>query len=436
MAYLPALSGLARSGVTFAGWTPPTFAVRINGTDRTSSVLRDGWAITHRLGSPSVCTFTLDNLTPTIGHDVIIRHSAPGDDLFGGTLLQAEAEIVSPTQVLWHCTATGYAWLLGQFTVTRSFVNTSINTILHHLIADYTDGDFSVGYCPINERVSVDWSAVPLPQALDQLASIVTPAGAWWRVSADKRIDLCAAYPCSDLALGDTTAAHRLRLTKDLTQVRTRTRVTGQRTTVTAAVSPGATEIPVAEIGWFQPATVGLATGEALAGPNDFTYTGILSETGSTVVDYGPGTITGVSGITAPIAEGETVSIVYTYDDTSAQTALAATLGSPSTGIVTHWIHKPELSLVACAAVAEADVTQYGSALTSVEYATSTRGTQIGRVIAAAVTTPVTVSGDFLVQQMTIEPRGRVAGTTVDLWYTLTAGASYRRMNDLLGRIA
>ena len=432
MAYLQALSGIARSGVTYTGWTKPAFVITVGGTTRTTDVLRDGWAITERLNSPSVCTFTLDNVTPTLGSDVKIRYSAADDWLFGGTLLQAEAEVISPSRVLWHCTATGYAWLLGQFVITRAFTNTSINTILATLIADYTAGDFSVGYCPYDDRVSIEFSGTTIPDALSQLAGLVAASGAWWEVTADKRVNLCATYPDGSFSLGNSTQAHALRVMKDLTQVRTRTRVIGVETTVTAAVEPGATTISVGEIGWFQPSQISASSGEALAGVNVVTYTGSSSPDN---VPYGPGTLTGVTGVTEAIAEGDRIAVLYTYDDTTAQTALASVLGSPATGIVTHWITDSTLSLLACKARAQADVTQYGGAVTSVEFDCGARTPRVGRLVAATVSTPVTVSGDFTIQQMTTTPRGVVAGTTVDLNRAIMAGASQAQVNDILRRV-
>ena len=64
MAYLQALSGIARSGVTYASWTHPAFVVTVGGTTR--SIVMDGWAITDQLSAPSVCTFTLDNVAQTV----------------------------------------------------------------------------------------------------------------------------------------------------------------------------------------------------------------------------------------------------------------------------------------------------------------------------------------------------------------------------------
>jgi hypothetical protein len=432
MAYLQALSGIARSGVTYTGWTKPAFVITVGGTTRTTDVLRDGWAITERLNSPSICTFTLDNVTPTLGSDVKIRYSAANDWLFGGTLLQADAEILSPSQIRWHCTATGYAWLLGQFTVNRTFTNVSINTILATLLADYASSDFSAGYCPYDDRVTIEFSRTTLPEAFSQLAGLVAASGAWWEVTADKRVNLCATYPDGSFSLGNSTQAHGLRVTKDLTQVRTRTRVVGVETTVTTAVEAGATSISVAEIGWFQPSTIGAASGEAMVGSNVLTYTGTTSPDNTT---YGPGTITGVTGVSEGIAEGERIAVLYTYDDTIAQTALASTLGSPASGIVTHWITDNTLSLLACKARAQADVTQYGGTVTTVEFECGARTPRVGRLVAASVSTPITVSGNYTIQQMTTTPRGVIAGTTVDLNRSIAAGASQAQVNDILRRV-
>jgi hypothetical protein len=423
MAYLQALSGIARAGVTYSGWVKPSFQATIGGTVRT--LVRDDWSIQHSLGGPSLCEFRVRNFTPTIGHDVKVRYAGGGGDyLFGGTLLQAEAEVLTNTNVEWHCIATGYQWLLGQFLVQGTYRDMAINTILARLVASYASSDFSVGYCPHGDRVTVEFDREPLPQAIAKLASLV-PGGAWWEVTPDKRINLCTTYPDASIALTGSTASRSVRLHKDLTQARTRTRVVGIGTTVTAAVEPGATSISVAEIGWF-------TSGEALAGTNDLDYTGVSSPDN---VSYGPGTITGVTGVLEPIAEGDSISVVGTYDDTTAQTAMASTLGSPASGIITHWIADPTLSKEACLARAQADVTKYSAAIETVQYSQSLREARVGRLVAASVSSPLTISGNYQIQNLHITPRGKVEGTKLDLDYAVSASAHNQRATGLLARI-
>lgn len=435
MAYLQALAGIARSGVTYAGWVHPSFVITLGATTRTSSILRSGWMIAERMGAPATCAFTLHGVTPTMGHDVKVRYAGGSDYLFGGTLLQAEAEVLGPNEVFWHCMATGYQWLLGHFTAEKSYTNTSINTILADLVATFTDGDFRVGYCPVAERVSVDFARTPLPQAFDTLAQLVPGGGAWWEVTPEKVINLCGTYPDTDRTLADGSDVRSVRLVHDMTQARTRTRVIGRDTTTTAAADVGATSIAVSEIGWFSLGTIGAASGEALIGTNVITYTGIASDTGVTSVDYGPGTLTGVTGVVAGIPEGERVAIVYTHDDLTAQSDMAAALGSPSSGIITYWIEDRSLSLSACKARAEADVAQFGAAVAAVEYHTDDRQTRIGRIVAASVTTPVAIAGDYRIQQVTTTPRGTIHGSTVELDRAIVAGAAGRQVSDFLQRI-
>lgn len=430
MAYLQALSGIARAGVTYAGWVEPTFVVTIGGVNRTAKVELGGWSVTARLGAPSVCTFTVKNLTPTLGKDVKVRYAGGnGDDLFGGTLLQAEAEVVSPSLTYWHCVATGYQWKLGLWPVQRAFTATAINTILANLLADYTNREFRVGYCPLDERVTIEFNRDTLSSAIAKLASLAS-AGAFWRVLPDKTVDICAAYPVQDIGFTNATAALGLRYSKDLTQVRTKTRVVGIGTTVTAAVAPGATTIPVAEVGWFDLGDISASSGEAICGANDLTYTG---RTPSNV--GGPGTLTGVAGITSPIAEGDTISVCYSHEDATAAAAMAALLTTPSDGVLTHWVSDSALSLNACKIRAEADIALYSSDITTIEFGTGGRNVGVGQLVAASVTSPVSISGDYLVQQVVTTPFGPIKGTSVPLNRRLTGALALRRLGDILARI-
>lgn len=143
MAYLQARAGIARSGVTYAGWTPPAVKVTINGTDRTSSVLAEEWAITLRRDAPPSFTFRVKDFTPTLWHDVVVYYATPNDYLFAGTLLQVEAAPVAPNSSVlqWSCMAVGYEWLINRYDkVTKKYLSVGVNTMVGDILATYANG--------------------------------------------------------------------------------------------------------------------------------------------------------------------------------------------------------------------------------------------------------------------------------------------------------
>lgn len=426
MSYLPAISGLARSGVTFGGWARPQVRILIGGVAQV--IAEEGFSIQHRAGGDSSATFTVEGAKPTIGATVVVLRSAASEYLFAGVLLQAEAEIVGDG-VLWHCSASGWRWVMGHYLITRSFVATAINTILATIVADASGGGFLPGYCPYDDRVTVDFSGDDLPSAIDKLAKLAPPSGALWDVGPTKRVSLYATYPAATVNLSGTSEVEITRYREDLSQIRTRAEVVGQATKTTAAAPVGSTTIDVAEIGWFQPSTIGASSGQAVIGPQTITYTSATNANGTT---YGPGTLQGVTGLIDAVAEGDAVATLYTANNTSAQTALAALIGG--SGVVTVRTVDASLSLVACKARAEADVAQFGSALVSLDYRVLARRLRIGQIISVSLASPFALSSSFVVSQFTVDPIGIVGGDVADLLTSVSTGVQFRRLGDVIAK--
>jgi hypothetical protein len=427
MAYLQARAGIARSGVTYAGWTPPSVKCTINGTDRTSVVLRENWKLTMRAdGAPATFEFQTKTITPVLGQDVRVYFATPNDYLFAGTLLQRQSEPQADTSTLlkWQCTAVDYQWLLNRYDqVLRKYVNRGVGTIAADLLASYTNGGFRVGYCPsslgnldMTFRFDTVWGA------LQRLAKAVD---AFLELTPERIVNIYQTYP--EAALATVTQATVLQksglFADDLTQVRTRTIFEGIASQATAAVNAGASTIPVADLSPFS-----ASGGTVRHDVSLITYSGI---------DTASRALTGCSGILDDIAVNDEIAVIATDVDASATTALATTLGGGLSGQATHYLKDGRLSLAEATARAAADTSRLGGALqdTSFTYKTPQRYVRAGRSVTLNITAPLTLSGTGTLQVVTLEPYGAIGGTLFEARQKVHVSTFTRTLTDLLKQL-
>lgn len=431
MAYLQARSGIARSGVTYCGWTPPSVKAYINGVDRSSSILRDSWSLTTRSdGTPSTFSFKVKTITPAVGQSVTVTYATPNDYLFAGTILQLSAapETPSSAALQWQCVAVGHQWRLDRYDlVTAEYGAASVFTIASDILDRFTDGDFRIGYCPESlGYIAMTFTFETVWKSLQRLAKAV---GAICELTPDGVINIYAAGTYPEAALATVTAssilARSLTYTADLTQVRTRTLYQGRGTTTAAPVTAGDTTVEVNDTGMFAE-----AGGSAVGGRNLFTYTTISTTSGA-------GSLTGCSGILYDIAAGEAVDLIVDVTDGAAETALATLLGGGLSGQATNYLQDGRLSESEATARASADLDTFGSALEDVAftYQTPQRYARAGRSVTLSVSSPLSVAGTFSIQAITLTPRGVPSSTNFEFHQQVELGSFSRTLNDLLRQL-
>jgi len=426
MAYLQARSGIARSGVTYCGWTPPRVVAYLAGVDRTSSLLTEGWSLTGRAdGSPPMFRFRTRTITPVVGADVTVLYATPNDYLFGGTLLTREIVPDAPNTgaLTWDCTAVGYQWLLScRGRVLEEFLATGVSTMVGYILFRYTKDGFRVGYCPSslgNLDMTFTYDTV-----WDALRRIATAVGARIEITPDKAVNIFVDGDYPEAALttvtGATAQQGTFRYREDLSQVRTVTIHEG-RTTTALATSAGATEVGLQDVTPFES-----GGGSARVGVDVFNYTGILRVTGTA------GYLTGCSGVFHDIPAGATVSLYVIASDAAAITALLAILGT--SGEAYNYLQDGRLSADEAAGRAQADLDTFGGALQEVQYVakTANRRVRAGRRITLNVTTPISVAGTYPIQAVTLKPYGKVTGTNFNVEQQVELGVFTRSLNDLL----
>lgn len=427
MAYLQARSGIARSGVTYCGWTPPAVVCTIGGTDRTSVMVREGWSLTARAdGTPPTFKFRTKTITPAVGQDVKVAYATPNDYIFGGTILQRTAIPVTQRSgdVQWECTAVGYQWLLDRYdAVLAQYASAGVGTIVADILYRFTDGGFRVGYIPSSlGNLSMEFTFETVWGALKRIAKA---CGGILELTPDRIVNIYTSYPEAALATVTQTAMleHSLTYTEDLTQVRTRTLFEGTGTTV-SAVSADLTTISVFDTGPFSS-----SGGSAVSGRNFLTYT-------SKSVESGAGTLTGVSGIVYAIHENDEIHVIAEVEDTGAQTALATVLGGGLSGQVTNYLQDGRLSLSEATARGTADLATFSTSLKELGYTYKVpqRYVRAGRSITVSVTSPFTVSGTFTIQGVTMTPYGDIGGTNFEVFQQIEANGFARTLYDLLSQ--
>lgn len=432
MAYLQARAGIARSGVTHTGWTPPNVVCKIAGTDRTGSILNTAespWAITLRAdGTPSTFQFVTKDFTPTVGQAVTITYATPTDYLFTGVILQRQATPISPSSAAlhWVCTAIDDRWLMDRYDrVLESYLSRGVGSIVADILARFTDGGFRVGYCPSSlGTLTIELTRETVSGAIERIARAV---GAVWRVT-NRVVDVYVTYP--EAALATVTQAEILAgsftYQDDLTQVRTRAVFAGRGSTTTSAVAAGASTIPVADLSPFS-----ASGGDIVSGTVEATYTGV-APTGD-----GSGTLTGCTGITHDLASGVEVSIFVDQTDAAAAAALATTLGGGLSGQATNTLQDGRLSISEATARATGDVSVFGGALTDVTftYGRPVRHLTAGRTLTLAVTAPLSLSGNHTVQSITITRRGAMGGVNIEVNQRVQFGQFSRTITDLLRQL-
>ena len=221
----------------------------------------------------------------------------------------------------------------------------------------------------------------------------------------------------------------------------------------TQATTPaGSTTLKVEDLAQFA------ASGLAFTGSQMFRYTGRsgssgigtltgipASGEGSLVSPVHAGTVrmvphltgipaSGAGSILYAINQGEQVNLIVTVNDTTAQTALAAYIGSGD-GVREMFISDGRWGLTEATANATAELTQRKNPLITNTWDSRDPTIKSGRDITITLTNPA-ISGTFKVQRVTLSEIG-IGGPTSRIWPLRRCEASSRRYSftDLLRQI-
>lgn len=142
--------------------------------------------------------------------------------------------------------------------------------------------------------------------------------------------------------------------------------------------------------------------------------------------------LTGVSGVIVPVKAGSQVALWVVRNSTSGQAALAAAEGGD--GVHEYLVTDSTLdSVAACAARGDAELTLYQFARIEVAYTSRDTKTRSGKTVHLALAAPQSLSGDFVIQTVSITQID-LAPRTAPL-YSVTASNTRFSLEDLLRHV-
>lgn len=407
-----ARSGVARSGDTYSGDASlEPLTITIGGVDVTRQT--SDLEVAMRLNQPWTASAETVSSSLTAGAAVGVWRGGVdvGVPLFGGHLLQPSpkaARFAERISVSW--TATDLRWRMAQEAlVTIRLAGVGVNTAVRTILTQFAPATITAGYLPstLGDIGEMQFTNERLDRAIDRIAAQVE-GGAYWEVSPTGVVSMwpASADPphLAGAALAVTNAStHRHpQVDLDMTNIRTRVICEGGGSATTAVTAAGATTVSVEETGWY------LSTGGgARAGQVVFDYTGVSTASG-------PGDLTGCTGITDDIPQGEVVVVRQQADDSAAQTDLAGILGG--TGIAVHRVSDGRINATSAAQRALAELEFYKAAVRAMTYTTDEDvHTVPGRTVAVSITAPATIQQDVRVQRVTVRKFGAITTTATSL---------------------
>lgn len=432
-ALMTSLSNRLRAGAGRSGYLPSVTAyATVGGIRWETRVLKD-ITVSKRHDTSAACTFTtkrrLTEATIDVGPEVIISLGSLNNRIFGGYVASVEPLGLRRTTRAprMQVTCVDYAWLLTRVRVSsRLYQDTPIATVLGNLLSALPSAlafrpNIQGGLSNITFQTS---QLETVTAAIDRLASVV---GARWWVDEYRVVHFWVSAPPVGAAPAALSSANRhfwgLGWTTDLSQTRTRVHVLGGSSQVTSVTLANSTTIPVADTAVFSAAGGSVVVAD---GQLTLTYTGKTTSAGA-------GDLTGVSGLTLTLTEGDEVRVLVTRNDAAAQTALAARIGNNregagDSGIIEHLIEDSTLTADQAVTVGDADLAAYKTVYRVLTYKTREMASELGALVSSTITTPLDISGSYRIQAVDITQLGH---RTKKPLRTVTAGGTLPPVADL-----
>jgi hypothetical protein len=111
----------------------------------------------------------------------------------------------------------------------------------------------------------------------------------------------------------------------------------------------------------------------------------------------------GAGSISYPILQGDQVNLLVQCDDLAAQAALATLMGGTDDGVVEDFIQDGTIGLTEALARGRAKLAQCSTVRISIAYDVRDKNSRAGRTIHVALPAPTNLTGDFMIQSVTID---------------------------------
>lgn len=398
------LSGVMRAGASRSGYFRALVAVSIAGVTLTTRALKPSIRIIDEINEiPNTAVMKVrgGSGAPTKGMEVIIGLGNLTNRIFAGhilTVTQAQPRR-NQKKVTFDLDCIDYSWQLDWKRVTgKSWSSTAAGTVVSDIVAAFAPA-FTVRV--ETGLTSVDFQSNHDERVSDALSRLMKMVGGYWYVDYDRVVHAFVnPEPDANITALSSSNDHfwELEYSEDITQTRTRARVTGGASTTTAVASIGDTTLAVDDTRLF-----GSSGGYALVGANQITYTGKSTT-------MGPGNLTGIpssstGSILTAIAQAESVRVLAIAEDATAAAAIAALVGTGD-GFLEHSVEDGQLGDPAARQRASGELIQNKNFDKRVSYKTRDLFAKSGKVIQVSLTNSETgqaISGTFQIQRVLIE---------------------------------
>jgi hypothetical protein len=111
----------------------------------------------------------------------------------------------------------------------------------------------------------------------------------------------------------------------------------------------------------------------------------------------------GVGSLLYPILLGDAVNLLVQVDALAAQATLAALLGGGDDGVVEDFMQDGTIGLTEALARGNAKLAQCSTVLISIAYDVRDKNSRAGRTVHVALPAPTNLTGDFMIQSVTID---------------------------------
>jgi len=209
-----------------------SFAVTIDGTDRTSSIVAGSLRKTDNLNAQvDELSFRIrkyGSLTyaPTLGDEVVVTRD--GTTIFGGVIVRITENVTAAKILTFRVQCADYSQYLKRELVTERYESTTVGAIISDLVASYTSEGFTtVGVVGALDIESISFNRLSVADCLQKLADAISYV---WYVDYDMDIHFFPKNTEEGSALTDTSGNYifdSLEIVEDLTQVRNSVLVQG-----------------------------------------------------------------------------------------------------------------------------------------------------------------------------------------------------------------
>jgi len=210
-----------------------SFAVTINGSDKTTSVvfpsLRKTDVLNQSVDTLQFIVRKYGTLTyvPTLGHEVVVTRDA--ETVFGGVIVRITENVVASNILEYSVECNDYSQYLKRNLVTERYTSMSVQDIIDDLVANYTtDGFTTTGVDGTQIVRSISFNRLSVADSLQKLADALSFV---WYVDYDMDIHFFPKNTeTAPFNLSDTSQNYiynSLEIMEDLTQVRNSVLVQG-----------------------------------------------------------------------------------------------------------------------------------------------------------------------------------------------------------------